>query len=286
MIWHLLSLPDWRSAIEAGRLRPPGEPGSFLHASPDEVTALAVANAFFRECAEPLVALGLDEPRLSAPVRYEPADPAPVPGVPPGTLFPHVYGPVPTGEVREIRYARRDPSGRYTGLEQRPGTAEALDLLPHPEGGWFRQTWEAGPSFEPPGYRGERAAATAIYFLLPPGAESCWHRVRSDELWLWHSGGPLTLVLGGSGAQPGRPGQPGQRPGDPGAQPGGERKREASQHATVVLGPDLGSGQRPQYVVPGGCWQAARPSGPEEALVTCVVAPGFAFADFEAAPGP
>ena len=144
-------------------------------------------------------------------------------------------------------------------LEPRPATAEALDLVPHPEGGWFRQTWEARPGFQPAGYPGERAAATAIYFLLRPGTESCWHRGRSDELWLWHRGGPLTLYLGGAGDVPG-------------------------EHSTVTLGPDLAGGHRLQYVVPGGRWQAARPAGAGEVLVTCVVAPGFDFADFDVPP--
>lgn len=271
MIWHLLPLAEWRSAQHAGRIPAgrarPGGPDSYVHASPDEQTALAVANAFFQQCGEPLVALGLDESRLAAPVRYEPPDPAPPPGVPAGLAFPHVRGPVELAAVAAIRYARRDPAGRYTRLEPRPATAEALDLVPHPEGGWFRQTWEAGPAFTPAGYPGERASATAIYFLLPPGAESCWHRVRSDELWLWHRGGPLALLLGGSGERP-DPG--GEQPG--GEQPGGPEG--------VTLGPDLAGGHRPQYVIPGGCWQAARPSGPGEVLVTCVVSPGFDFADF------
>ncbi len=73
----------------------------------------------------------------------------------------------------------------------RPRTAELLDLAPHPEGGWYRETWRAAPSWQPAGYPGPRAAATGIYFLLDPGEESAWHRVRSDEVWLWHSGGPL-----------------------------------------------------------------------------------------------
>jgi uncharacterized protein len=261
MIWHLLPLPEWRTAMEAGRVPGPAEPGSFLHASPDEATALAVANAVFRESAEPVVALGIDVERMSAEVRVEPPHPGPVPGVPESTRFPHVYGAVETAAVATVRYARRDPDGRYTALDVRPPTAETLDLFPHPEGGWFRQTWEAGPAFEPAGYRGDRKAATAIYFLLPPGAESVWHRVRSDELWLWHGGGPLDLLLGGNGRRP----ESGQAP--------------------AALGPDLGSGQRPQRVVPGGCWQSARPSGDQEVLVSCIVSPGFDFADFEAIGG-
>lgn len=80
--------------------------------------------------------------------------------------------------------------------------AEALDLEPHPEGGWFRETYRSSVRFEPPGYGAERSAATAIYYLLGPGDESRWHTVRSDELWLWHRGGPLELLLGGDGERP------------------------------------------------------------------------------------
>src|SRR5262245_46514567 len=81
----------------------------------------------------------------------------------------------------------------------RPHLAQLLDLEPHPEGGWYRQTWRSAVSLSPPGYEGSRATATAIYFLLNPGEASRWHRVASDELWLWHAGGPLTLTLGGAG---------------------------------------------------------------------------------------
>src|SRR6202161_4983778 len=83
--------------------------------------------------------------------------------------------------------------------QPRPRTAELLDLAPHPEGGWYRETWRASPESVPDGYPGPRAAATGIYFLLTPGEESAWHRVRSDEGWLWHSGGPLTML--GSGGR-------------------------------------------------------------------------------------
>ena len=139
--------------------------------------------------------------------------------------------------------------------QERPPLAQRLDLVPHPEGGWYRQTWRAPVSFTPPGYGGARSAATAIYFLLHPGERSRWHVVRSDELWLWHSGGPLELSLGGMGERP------------------------APSHV-VLLGGDVLAGQQPQALVPGGVWQAAAPAGTQPVLVSCVVAPGFDFADF------
>src|SRR5437764_15117196 len=116
-------------------------------------------------------------------------------------------------------------------MTPRPALAEQLDLARHPEGGWFRQTWRSPVSFTPEGYPGPRNAATAIYFALHPGERSAWHVVRSDELWLWHAGGPLELRLGGCG----------ERPGD----------------AQVrLLGADLVAGHEPQLLVPGGCWQS------------------------------
>ena len=136
----------------------------------------------------------------------------------------------------------------------RPPLAEQLDLQPHPEGGWFRETWRSPVSFRPQGYPGQRNAATAIYFLLYPGERSRWHVVRSDELWLWHSGGPLTLRLGGAGDDP-------------------------AEGGAVVLGGDLNAGQQPQALIPGGVWQSAAPAGQVPVLVSCVVAPGFDFAD-------
>lgn len=150
----------------------------------------------------------------------------------------------------------------------KPQTAELLDLQPHPEGGWYRETWRAGPESVPAGYPGPRSAATGIYFLLCPGEESRWHRVRSDEVWLWHSGGPLTLETGGTGDRP---------------VPGGTDGDSAS-GSTVTLGPDIAAGQVPQYVIPAGHWQSARPAGDAEVLVSCVVAPGFDFSDFELLP--
>jgi predicted cupin superfamily sugar epimerase len=134
--------------------------------------------------------------------------------------------------------------------------AEQLDLAPHPEGGWYRETWRSEIIFQPAGYPGPRAAATAIYFLLHPGEQSRWHVVRSDELWLWHGGGPLTLRFGGRGPRP-----------------GGDAVER-------TLGPDVAAGQHPQLRVPGGEWQSAVPASGEPVLVSCIVAPGFDMADF------
>ncbi|WP_040864589.1 cupin domain-containing protein [Nocardia exalbida] len=131
--------------------------------------------------------------------------------------------------------------------DNRPPLAVALDLAPHPEGGWYRETWRSPMEFTPEGYPGPRAAATAIHFLLLPGEQSAPHTVRSDELWLWHRGGPLALDIGGE---------------------------------VVILGSDLERGQALQAVVPGGVSQSARPAGAEYVLVSCIVAPGFDFADF------
>ncbi|MFF3450729.1 cupin domain-containing protein [Streptomyces sp. NPDC002667] len=137
-----------------------------------------------------------------------------------------------------------------------PALAAALDMHPHPEGGWFAETWTAPQAFLPDGYPGPRAAASAIYFLLTPGDTSAWHTVRSDELWLWHRGGPLDVLLGGDGSAP------------------------QSTPQVIRLGPRIEAGERPQVLVPGGVWQSARPAGDEEVLVSCVVAPGFDYADF------
>ena len=84
--------------------------------------------------------------------------------------------------------------------------------------------------------------------------------VRSDEVWLWHAGGALLLRTGGDSDQP--------------DEPGAEARR---------LGMDLSAGERPQLVVPGGVWQSAQPAGDEPVLVSCVISPGFDFADFRLA---
>ncbi len=137
-----------------------------------------------------------------------------------------------------------------------PEWASGLGLQRHPEGGWFVETWRSEVLFDPPGYDGPPSAATAILFLLMPGEESAWHRVRSAELWFHHRGPPLELQLGGTGSAP-------------------------ADLAIHTLGADLLAGHHPQVLVPAGHWQAARPLGGEATLVSCVVAPGFDFEDFE-----
>jgi len=133
-----------------------------------------------------------------------------------------------------------------------PDWAADLGLLPHPEGGWYAETYRHVDGVETG--VGTRSLGTAIYFLLQPGESSAWHRVTSDELWFHHRGGALRLWLGGDGEEP-------------------------DQATELVLGSDLGTGQRPQLLVPGGVWQSARPVD-EAVLVSCVVVPGFDFADF------
>ena len=119
-----------------------------------------------------------------------------------------------------------------------------LNLAPHPEGGFYRQTWKAENAGRP--------TATCIYFLLSAGGSSHWHRVDAAEIWLYHAGAPLILSLSETDEGP------------------------AQDH---VLGPDLTSGAAPQCIVPADHWQAARTTG-DWTLVSCIVSPGFDFAGF------
>ena len=125
-----------------------------------------------------------------------------------------------------------------------------LDLKPHPEGGWYRQTWEADGA--------GRACGTSIYFLLKAGERSHWHRVDATEIWHHYAGAPLRLRISETDQGP----------------------VEAHQ-----LGPDLTSGDRPQVIVPKDFWQSAE-AAPDGgwALVGCTVSPAFQFEGFELAP--
>jgi hypothetical protein len=129
----------------------------------------------------------------------------------------------------------------------------ALGLEPHPEGGWYRRTWEA------PAASGERPAASAIYYLLLAGEVSAPHRIDATELWHFYDGDPLEL----------------------GREPSGGVLE------VTILGRDVAAGQRPQAVVEAGGWQWARPLG-RYALVGATVTPAFTFEGFELRdePGP
>lgn len=126
---------------------------------------------------------------------------------------------------------------------------DRLELQPHPEGGFFRETFRDQQG-------GDRGHSTAIYYLLEAGDVSHWHRVLDAvEVWHWYAGSPLALTLSADG-----------------------HNTEAH-----LLGPDLSADQHPQAIVPAGHWQSAKSLG-EWTLCGCTVAPGFEFASFEMAP--
>ncbi len=126
---------------------------------------------------------------------------------------------------------------------------KALDLKPHPEGGWYRETWRADAA------AGARAAGTAIYYLLEAGERSHWHRVDAAEIWHFYAGAPLRLSISTDG--------------------------QSTEHQT--LGKDIGAGERPQIIVPPNAWQSAESLG-DWTLIGCTVSPGFLFEKFELAP--
>ena len=136
-------------------------------------------------------------------------------------------------------------------MEPSPSAEEIiahLALEPHPEGGWYRETFR-----DEPGNQG-RPHSTAILFLLAQGEVSHWHRIDAVETWHWYGGAPLVLkVADDAGVQEFR------------------------------LGPDLFAGEHPQAIVPAHAWQSARSLG-GWSLTGCTVAPGFHFDGFELAP--
>lgn len=125
---------------------------------------------------------------------------------------------------------------------------ELLKLQPHPEGGFYRETYRAE------GKSGRHNHSTAIYYLLPAGQRSLLHRMKSDEVFHFYLGGPMTLLI----------------------------LKADGGHETVRLGQDLAAGQTLQHVVRAGSWFGGWPDeGTDFSLVGCTVAPGFEFADFE-----
>lgn len=134
----------------------------------------------------------------------------------------------------------------------------ALGLTPHPEGGFYAETYRAAERVKaehlPARFGGDRPFSTAIYFLLKSGFPSHLHRLHADELWHFHEGSPLAIHL---------------------LEPTGG-------HRTIRLGPALAEGETFQAAIPAGCWFGAEVLAPDSyALVGCTVAPGFDFADFE-----
>ena len=127
---------------------------------------------------------------------------------------------------------------------------ERLELKPHPEGGFYRETYRSASQFND----SNRDLATAIYFVLTHENVSRFHRITSDELWFFHFGSPVTIHL----------------------------LDNEYGHRQIALGNDLIAGQVPQFCVPGGTIFGSSVDIPNGyALVSCVVAPGFDFADFE-----
>ncbi len=145
--------------------------------------------------------------------------------------------------------------------------AATLELAPHPEGGFFRETYRAAETVSTP--RGTRAASTAILFLVTAAAPSHLHKLAGDELWVFQGGLPLEVV----------------------------RISASGELATDVLGdpapaaggsPGTAPALQPQVLVPAGSWQGARlaggphlPASRAWALVSCIVTPGFEYDDFE-----
>lgn len=127
---------------------------------------------------------------------------------------------------------------------------QRLALQPHPEGGYYRQTWIADST------DGTRPAGTCIYFLLKAGEASHWHRVDAAEIWHFYAGTPLILSLSETDEGP------------------------ATDH---ILGPDVLNGEEPQLIVPPQHWQAAKTTG-DYTLVGCTVSPAFQFEGFTLAP--
>jgi hypothetical protein len=130
----------------------------------------------------------------------------------------------------------------------RPGESliAALDLAPHPEGGWFRRTWVADSA------GGSRPQGSAILYLLLEGEESAPHRIDATELWHFYDGDPLELT----------------------------REWPDGRHDVQVMGSGVATGQSPQLVVEPGVWQSARPLG-RYSLLGATVTPAFTFEGFE-----
>ncbi|HEY4185813.1 MAG TPA: cupin domain-containing protein [Polyangia bacterium] len=135
-----------------------------------------------------------------------------------------------------------------------------LNLVPHPERGFFVETYRCPTVVSAATHAGPRAASTAIYFLIGADAPATYlHRLLSDETFHLYEGGPLEIL----------------------------RLHPDGQADVARLGLDLATGERPQLVIPAGTWFGTElAAGASHCLVGCTVAPGFEFGDFELAAGP
>ena len=132
---------------------------------------------------------------------------------------------------------------------------EKLDLQPHPEGGYFKETYRSDMLDSFDGIKGIRNISTGIYFLLTKGNFSAFHRIKSDEMWHFYDGSAVSIYV---------------------IEPKGNLVH-------IKLGIDIAKGEVPQAVVPAGCWFASHIEEGEYSLTGCTVAPGFDFQDFELA---
>jgi uncharacterized protein len=137
---------------------------------------------------------------------------------------------------------------------------EQYGLQPHPEGGWYKQTYKSSEviaaSALPERFGGNRPISTAIYFLVEEGNFSAFHRIKSDECWHFYAGDPLHVYV----------------------------LQQSRKLEIISLGNNIAKGELFQYVVPANCWFASRPApGSRYSFVGCTVAPGFDFTDFELA---
>lgn len=129
-----------------------------------------------------------------------------------------------------------------------------LNLQLHPEGGFYRETYRSPQEISFFGFEGKRNLGTSIYFLLKAGQRSALHRIKSDELWYFHDGGPLDII----------------------------EIDENGKEISTRLGKNILQGEVLQHVVNANRWFGARlPEGSDFCLVGCQVSPGFDFRDFE-----
>jgi len=138
---------------------------------------------------------------------------------------------------------------------------KTLGLSPHPEGGYFKETYRSTGLIKTDSlnnaYNGSRNYGTCIYFLLTSGNFSALHRIKQDEIWHYYDGACIRLHV----------------------------INEQGEYANHLIGKDIANGERPQLVVPGGCWFGAEVVGEDSySLVGCTVSPGFSFDDFEMKP--